>query len=64
MIESLSSLKIKIEVRQCNVGLEADVQSMVSECAKIMPPIRGVIHGAFVNKVSCLLMAEPATIFP
>lgn len=55
MIESLSSLRIKIEVRQCNAAHEADVQRMVSECAKIMPPIRGVIHGAFVNKVSCRL---------
>jgi hypothetical protein len=55
MIESLSSLAVKIEVRQCNVGKKADVQRMVSECAKIMPPIRGVIHGAFANKVGCRL---------
>lgn len=55
MIESLSSLGVKIEVRQCNVSKKADVQRMVSECADIMPPIRGVIHGAFVDKVSCRL---------
>jgi len=52
MIESLRPLKTKIEVRQCDVGIKTDVQRMVSECAKIMPPIRGVIHGAFVSKVS------------
>lgn len=52
MIEHLSLLDVKIEVRQCDVGNEADVQKLVSHCSQMMPPIRGVLHGTFVSKVS------------
>ena len=51
MIESLNSFEAKIEVRRCDVGDEGEVCRLVSDCAVIMPPIRGVVHGAFVSKV-------------
>ncbi len=52
MIQNLRGLGVKVEVRQCDVGNANDVRYMVLECAEMMPPIGGVIHGAFVNRVS------------
>ena len=51
MVAELSSIGVKVEIRKCDVSIEADMRLLVSECAKIMPPIGGVIHGAYVNKV-------------
>ena len=51
MVAELSSTGVKVEVCKCDVSIEADMRLLISECAKIMPPIGGVIHGAYVNKV-------------
>ena len=51
MVEELSSIGVKVEIRKCDVSIKDDVRLLISECAEIMPPIGGVIHGAYVNKV-------------
>ena len=52
LVEDLAALGVNVNVYQCDVAVEADLQLLISDCAKIMPPIGGVIHGAYVNKVS------------
>lgn len=51
MVDDLGSIGVKVEICKCDVSVEADMRLLISECAKIMPPIGGVIHGAYVNKV-------------
>lgn len=52
LVHDLAALGVNVKVCQCDVAVEADLQLLISDCAKIMPPIGGVIHGAYVNKVS------------
>ncbi len=52
LVEDLAALGVNVKVYQCDVAVEADLQLLISDCAKTMPPIGGVIHGAYVNKVS------------
>ena len=52
LVKSLAAFEIYVKVCQCDVADEANLQLLISDCAKIMPPIGGVIHGAYVNKVS------------
>ena len=51
MVNELGALGVKVEVYQSNVAIAEDLQRLVSDCAKSMPRIGGVIHGAYVNKV-------------
>ena len=51
MVAELATLGVKVEVYQSDVAVAEDLQRLVSDCAKSMPPIGGVIHGAYVNKV-------------
>ena len=53
MMDHLSSIGVRVEICKCDVSIEAEMRLLIVECAKIMPPIGGVIHGAYVNKV-CL----------
>ena len=53
LVQKLSVNDVRVEVCQCDVANMAEVRLLISECEKSMPPIRGVIHGAYVNKV-CL----------
>lgn len=50
LVHDLAALGVNVKVCQCDVAVEADLQLLISDCAKIMPPIGGVIHGAYVNK--------------
>ena len=52
LVEESAALGVNVKVYQCDVAVEADLQLLISDCAKIMPPIGGVIHGAYVNRVS------------
>lgn len=52
MVEDLVTLGVKVEVCQSDVAIAEDLQRLISDCSKIMPPIGGVIHGAYVNKVN------------
>ena len=51
LILEIASLGVRVEVQHCDVSKKTDVLALVAECSKTMPPIRGVIHGAFVDKV-------------
>ena len=52
VVEELATLGVKVEVYQSNIAIVEDLQRLISDCAKHMPPIGGVIHGAYVNKAS------------
>lgn len=52
VVEELLSLGVKVQVCQSDVAIAEDLQRLISDCARSMPPIGGVIHGAYVNKVS------------
>lgn len=43
---------VTVEIHSSDVSIEADLRNLISDCAEKMPPIGGVIHGAYVNKVS------------
>ena len=49
--QELEALGTTIEVYACDVAIEADLQRLIEDCELTMPPIGGVIHGAYVNKV-------------
>lgn len=51
MVEDLATLGVKVEVYQSNVAIAEDLRRLITDCARSMPPIGGVIHGAYVNKV-------------
>lgn len=51
LIKQFSPLGVTVEVCKADVAIEADVHRLIAECGKKMPPIGGVIHGAYVNKV-------------
>ena len=53
MVEELGALGVKVEVYESNVAVADDVRRMISDCARSMPRIGGIIHGAYVNKVGC-----------
>ena len=52
LVKALAVFGIDVKVCQCDVADEASLQLLISDCAKTMPPIGGIIHGAYVNKVS------------
>ena len=52
LVKALAAFGTNVKVCQCDVADEASLQLLISDCAKNMPPIAGVIHGAYVNKVS------------
>ena len=53
-VEDMKALDptINIAVRACDVGNRIQLQDLLKELERIMPPIKGVIHGAMVLKVS------------
>ena len=51
LVAEIAKLGAKLEVRQCDVSSREEVQNLVVDCKRFMPPIRGVIHGAMVLKV-------------
>lgn len=53
MVKELGALGVKVEVHQSNVAIAEDMGRLISDYARSMPRIGGVIHGAYVNKVSC-----------
>ena len=52
IIENLKALNVRVEIRQCDAAKKNEIKNLMVECRKIMPPIGGVIHGAFVNRIS------------
>lgn len=55
LIDTLAPLGVRIIVKACNVSNQEDVEALVNEEMKDLPPIRGVIHGSMVLRVRFLL---------
>ena len=51
LVNELAGLGAKVVAYQCDVGQWDQVEKLVHESSKDMPPIRGVIHGAMVLHV-------------
>ena len=51
LVSLLESRGARVAVFNCNASMEDQVDGMVSECKKTLPPIRGVIQGAMVLRV-------------
>lgn len=52
LIDSLASLGVKIVVKACDVTSQQSVDILIKEDMKDLPPVRGVIHGSMVLRVS------------
>ncbi|KAK0126530.1 hypothetical protein ONS95_008126 [Cadophora gregata] len=55
LIDELAPLGATIVVKSCNAADTTSVETLISRELVDMPPIRGVVHGAMVLRVSCLL---------
>lgn len=55
LINILAPLGVRIVVKACDVSSPESVEALVNEEMKDLPPIRGVIHGTMVLRVSFLL---------
>ncbi|KAL8657370.1 MAG: hypothetical protein Q9226_001979 [Calogaya cf. arnoldii] len=68
LVEELQALNIRVFAERCDVADLSQVKFLVSKCQDIMPPIRGVIHGAMalrdalfekINHADWLLNIKP-----
>lgn len=58
LTDRLREADAEITVIKCDVGDTSEVNRVLSQCAKTMAPIRGIIHGGMVLRVSlCTLLA-------
>ena len=58
LIDYLAPLGVRIVVKACDVSSQQSVKSLVNEEMKDLPPVRGVIHGAMVLRVSLPLLFQ------
>lgn len=52
LVEDLSVLGVSVHVRRCNVVNKAEVDELIQTGLRGLPPIRGVVHGTMVLRVS------------
>lgn len=52
LVDELAMTGANIVVRQCNVVNKADVEDLVANGFQDLPPVRGVVHGTMVLRVS------------
>jgi len=52
LVEELGAAGANIVVRPCNVVKRAEVDDLINVQLKHLPPIRGVVHGTMVLRVS------------
>lgn len=50
--EELTALGANVATRNCDAADMNSLKSVLSECQKTMPPVRGVVHGGMVLQVS------------
>ncbi|KAI4116766.1 MAG: hypothetical protein LQ345_002869 [Seirophora villosa] len=50
LVDELQSKGVGITVYTCDIGEEVQVKEMLVHAERTMPPIRGIIHGAMVNR--------------
>lgn len=51
LVDELASQGVSVVVRPCNVADKQDVDALISSLSDL-PPIRGVVHGTMVLRVS------------
>ena len=51
LIAELASLDVRLAVYACDVGDLHQLEQTLSQCAKEMPPVRGIIQSAMVIEV-------------
>lgn len=54
LIREPASHKTHILVKACDVSSRADVERLLNEELTHLPPVRGVVHGAMILRVSSL----------
>ena len=52
LIDDMAKLGAKVSVHKCDVADKDQLEAVINESARIMPPIGGVIHGVMVLRVS------------
>jgi short-subunit dehydrogenase len=52
LITELATAGANIQVRSCDVANSASVEILLTKELADMPPVRGIVHGAMVLKVS------------
>ncbi|MCJ1402141.1 hypothetical protein MMC11_005360 [Xylographa trunciseda] len=57
LIEDLAKVGATIAVRRCDVADKRQLETLIEESAKTMPPIRGIIHGVMVLRDSIFEMS-------
>lgn len=55
LVDSLAPLGVRIIVKACDVSSQESVEALIKEEMKDLPPVRGVIQGAMVLRVSVIL---------
>lgn len=55
VVKQLEDAGARVRVFSCDVGIEAQVEQMVSDSVQEMPPIRGVIQAAMVLRVRAMI---------
>ena len=55
-VEALERPGVVITVRKCDVADMNVLSSALQDCVQALPPIRGVIQGAMVFKVSAIVL--------
>ena len=52
LIDNLAPLGVKIIVKACDVSSQQSVENLINQEMKDLPPVRGVVQGAMVLRVS------------
>ena len=58
-VEALGRSGAVITVHKCDVADKIALWAVLHECAQTLPPIRGVVQGAMVFKVSLEIFSRP-----
>lgn len=59
LIDSLAPSGVEILLKACDVSSQQSVEALISEEMKNLPPVRGVVHGTMVLRVSYLSEVIP-----
>lgn len=59
LVDELSQVSCRVKAVSCNVSNKSDIADSLRQCQEDgLPPIRGVIQGAMVLKVSCTIVGD------
>lgn len=54
LVDELAANGISVAVRCCNVANKAEVENLICSGLEGLPPVRGIVHGTMVLRVSHL----------